>query len=481
MTDKRRNHGISARRLRRPIACIMLAITYLITFSIMAMYVANSNEMGTVQEVIGAGVVLFGAYAAFTVHLMFAAKQVMGDPKKLLMICVTLLAIVLISMLMMRVDPCFSVMLIAVLVFTLMVDERVALAVVAVTSIATALIAMFDAESFQYAVGVGCANAVSGITAVYALRMRRTRSSTIVASAIAALVGVLAYTGVMLTGGVAFADFWDGLLWFIGSSLLGGIVTVGIMPLLEIMFDVATEARLNELLNNNNPLLKRLMMEAPGTYHHSVLVASLAEAAAENIGADALLCKVGAYYHDVGKLRSPMYFKENQRPNYNIHDELDPYESAQRIIAHQRDGVTLLSKYRMPGAVIRIVAEHHGDSVVFFFYDKAKRLAPAGAQVDEKLFRYPSQKPSTKEGAIVLLADCCEAAVRSMTNCTMSDIESKVKDVITHKWNKRDGMLWASPLTFYDIVKIERSFIKTFAALHHERIEYPDWEDNDVR
>ena len=204
------------------------------------------------------------------------------------------------------------------------------------------------------------------------------------------------------------------------------------------------------------------------------------KAAAEQIGANALLCRVCACYHDVGKLRAPLYFKENQHGR-NIHDELDPYESARSIIAHVKDGVTLLEKYKLPGEVVRIVSEHHGDSVMVYFYDKAKKLAPEGAKIDEKPFRYPQNKPSSKEAALLLLADCCEAAVRSMNNPTTEDVRNMITNVITHKWDKHDSMLWNSPLTFIDIKKIEKSFMKTFAALYHERIEYPDLEDIDVR
>lgn len=458
----------------------MLAVVPIAVIVIIAISINNSE--GVTLAILGAALAFTAAFAVFAAHLLFSASEIVRDAKRMTMICISLLMVEMLSMLMLRVDAGFSPMLIATMILALMVDERTSLMSVLVTSISSGLIVL--SLSPQYActaIASVCAAATGGVACVYALRMRHTRSATIIASAIAGGVSLIAYIGVMLMAGAAFKDYWHSLLWTIGSAVLCGIVTVGIMPLFEILFDVATDARLNELLNNNNPLIKRLMMDAPGTYHHSVLVATLAESAAELVGANALLCKAGAYYHDVGKLRSPMYFRENQKPDYNIHDELDPFESAQRIIAHQRDGVTLLTKYKLPGEVIRIVAEHHGDSVMVYFYDKAKRLAPPGVQIDEKQFRYPSKKPTTKEGAIVMLADCCEAAVRSMPNPTMTEIEAKVREVIAHKWNKRDAMLWSSPLTFAEISTIESSFIRTFAALHHERVEYPDLEDIDVR
>ncbi len=472
-----RSYGI--RKIKRPMAYCMLATVFVITSVFLS--ISSLNEGRSTINILGSALVLLLAFAEFAVHLRFASAEVMESPRKMMMISISLLVVELLALLMLRVDAGFSPMLIAVMLLSLMVDEHAALASIFICTISTGVISSITAEADYVPLAGMCATLVSGIAAVYSLRMRRTRSTTIIASAIAGAVALLAFAGVMLMHSVDFADYWRSLLWTAGSAVLCGIVTVGIMPLFETLFDVATDARLNELLNNDNPLIKRLMLEAPGTYHHSVLVASLAEAAAEKIGANALLCKVGAYYHDVGKLRSPLYFRENQKPDYNIHDELDPFESAQRIIAHQRDGVTLLTKHRLPGDVIRIVGEHHGDSVMVYFYDKAKRMAPNGAQVDEKQFRYPSKKPSSKESAIVMLADCCEAAVRSMQNPTMKDIQAKVHDVIAHKWNKSDAMLWHSPLTFAEIREIEGSFIKTFAALHHERVEYPDLEDIDVR
>ena len=217
-----------------------------------------------------------------------------------------------------------------------------------------------------------------------------------------------------------------------------------------------------------------MMVAAPGTYHHSMMVASLAEGAAEAIGANALLARTGAMYHDVGKLRRPQYFRENQN-GHNIHDTLQPEESAGFIIAHQKDAMSYLSRYRMPSEVKKIVAEHHGTTLVTYFYFKAKQQQTQdGEPVIERLFRYQGNLPSTKESAIVMLADSCEAAVRSMSEPTREDVAEMVRKIVQGKMD--DGQLKMCPLTLGEINQIEKSFLVTFTGLMHERIRYPALE-----
>ena len=315
-----------------------------------------------------------------------------------------------------------------------------------------------------------------GFAAVIALKINKGRTSPIISGVIGGIVSGIILICVQAFFGVRITDVLLDACGLLASSALCGVLAVGLMPVCESIFDVTTETRLNDLLNNNNPLLKRLMFEAPGTYHHSILVAALAESAADEVDANSLLCKVAAYYHDVGKLTSPAHFIENQR-DYNIHDELPPEESARRIISHQSDGVTLLKKHKFPSDVIEIVAQHHGDSTVRFFYNKAVNDAGSPEEVDAAVYRYKANKPSTKESAIIMLADCCEAAVRSMKNPTHEMIADKVHEVINGLWLREDGQLSESPLTAKDIKKIEQSFLKTLSAQYHERVEYPPLEE----
>ena len=260
-------------------------------------------------------------------------------------------------------------------------------------------------------------------------------------------------------------------LWGLAGGGIAGVLCVAIQPLLELIFNLPTPTKLLELSNPNHPLLHRLLLEAPGTYHHSIVVSSLAEASAEAIGANPLLARVGGYYHDIGKLRRPLYFKENQLGGENKLIDTDPYTAAQIVISHVNDGATLARQYHLPREVIRIIHEHHGNTPVMYFYSMAVKEAD-GRPVDINGFRYDSAPPSTKEGAIVLLCDTIEAAVRSMQNPTPEAIESFIIKLIRGKL--QDGQLSNSPLTLKDIDDICHACATVLNGVFHERIEYPD-------
>ena len=260
-------------------------------------------------------------------------------------------------------------------------------------------------------------------------------------------------------------------LWGLAGGGIAGALAIALQPLLELIFNLPTPTKLMELSNPNHPLLRRLLLEAPGTYHHSIVVSSLAEAAAEAIGANPLLARVGGYYHDVGKLRRPQYFKENQLGGENKLTETDPYTAAQIVISHTRDGVTLARNYHLPREVLRIIQEHHGNTPVMYFYAAAVKQAN-GQEVDPSFFRYDANPPSTKEGAIVLLCDTIEAAVRSMQSPTPEAIEDFIIKLVRGKL--QDGQLSNSPLTLKDIDDICHACATVLNGVFHERIEYPD-------
>ena len=260
-------------------------------------------------------------------------------------------------------------------------------------------------------------------------------------------------------------------LWGLASGAISGALSIAVQPLLELIFNLPTPTKLMELSNPNHPLLRRLLLEAPGTYHHSIVVSSLAEAAAEAIGANPLLARVGGYYHDVGKLRRPQYFKENQLGGENKLTETDPYTAAQIVISHTRDGATLARNYHLPREVLRIIQEHHGNTPVMYFYAAAVKQAN-GQEVDPAYFRYDANPPSTKEGAIVLLCDTIEAAVRSMQSPTPEAIEDFIIKLVRGKL--QDGQLSNSPLTLKDIDDICHACATVLNGVFHERIEYPD-------
>lgn len=258
-------------------------------------------------------------------------------------------------------------------------------------------------------------------------------------------------------------------VWSMAGGVIGGLIAVGFQPVFEAAFNLATPSKLLELANPNQPLLRRLLIEAPGTYHHAIIVANLSEAAAEKIGANPLLARTGAYFHDIGKLKRPLYFKENQRGE-NPHDRTDAYVSAAIVTAHTSDGLALAQKHHLPPEIQRIIAEHHGDTPVMYFYHKALQQAD-GKPVDIKDFRYDGSRPTTKESAIVMLADTIEAAVRSMPDPTPQAIQRFIERLVRGKIE--DGQLSHSPLSLQDIDGICEAFSAVLSGVFHERIEYP--------
>lgn len=254
----------------------------------------------------------------------------------------------------------------------------------------------------------------------------------------------------------------------IGSGVGSAVLTIGLLPFFEAGFGILSTIKLIELSNPNHPLLKKILTEAPGTYHHSVMVANLADAACEAIGANGLLARVGCYYHDIGKTRRPKFFVENQINIDNPHNNLDPVVSKDIIMAHTTDGAEILQKHRMPKEIIDIAKQHHGTSMIKYFYYKAKE---AGLDVDEQSFRYPGPKPQTKEAAVINIADSVEAAVRSMKNPDLEKIADLVKNIIKDRLN--DEQFIECNLTMKELTIVEKTFLETLHGTFHSRIEYP--------
>ncbi len=252
------------------------------------------------------------------------------------------------------------------------------------------------------------------------------------------------------------------------SLALGGLFLIG--PL----FDITTTMRLVELSRPDHPLLQRLLREAPGTYHHSLMVANLAEQAAERISADAMLTRVGAYYHDVGKIARPYFFTENQVEGVNPHGRLDPRTSAEVIISHVKDGLELARRYRLPRRIRAFIPEHHGTNRASFLYSKAVQLAGDDVLVDENDFRYPGPKPQSKETALVMLADSCEATVRSVRPTSAEDVAEIVSRIIDQR--VADGQLSECDLTLRDLEIIRETFVSALKGVFHPRIKYPQSE-----
>jgi putative nucleotidyltransferase with HDIG domain len=262
---------------------------------------------------------------------------------------------------------------------------------------------------------------------------------------------------------------WDWAFAFLGG-IGAGIVTAGIVPLIEMIFDYTTDITLLELANLDRPILRQLMIEAPGTYHHSVIVGTLVEAAASEIGANPLLARVCGYYHDIGKMNKPLYFIENQKGK-NKHDRLAPSMSSLILIAHVKDGVEIAKKDKLGQVIIDTIKQHHGTSLIKFFFEKAKqRKGDDSVNIDD--FRYPGPKPQTREAGLVMLADTVEAASRTLDNPTPSRIQGLVQTLINKIFS--DGQLDACELTLKDLHNIAKSFNKILSGIYHHRIEYPE-------
>lgn len=257
------------------------------------------------------------------------------------------------------------------------------------------------------------------------------------------------------------------------GALLSSMLVSAFVPLFETLFHYTTNIKLLELANLNSPLLRELLIKAPGTYHHSVMVGNLVEAAAEAIGANPLLARVSAYYHDVGKTAKPLYFIENMQGGENRHDKLSPHMSALVLISHLKEGEILAREHRLGQLITDIIRQHHGTAMITFFYEKARQQAEAeGLHVEEQEFRYPGPKPQTREAGLVMLADAVEAASRTLVNPTPDRIQGMVQKLINRIFS--DGQLDECELTLKNLHEIAKSFNRILAAMFHHRIDYPE-------
>ncbi len=263
---------------------------------------------------------------------------------------------------------------------------------------------------------------------------------------------------------------FQGLLGAI-NGIVSAVITIGLLPYLEHAFNITTPIKLLDLAKPNHPLLQRLLLDAPGTYHHSVLVGNLAETAAVTVGADPVIVRVGAYYHDIGKIKRPYFFIENQAGCDNPHDKISPSLSTLIVTSHIKDGFDLCKEYKLPQVIVDIIQQHHGTTLASYFYKRATETEH-GECVIESDFRYEGPTPQTKEAALVMLADSCEAAVRSISKPNVNRIEATVRKIIRERL--QDGQLDDCNLTLSDLKVIGDVYIRLLSSMFHSRIEYPE-------
>ena len=314
---------------------------------------------------------------------------------------------------------------------------------------------------------------ISGIVAIYSIRKATQRSNLTRAGLIIAGVNIITISALGLINNEGYYLILQNNLWGVLNGFLAVILTIGILPFLESYFDITTSFKLMELSNPNQPLLKKMILEAPGTYHHSIVVGNLSETAAEEIGGNGLLARVGAIYHDIGKIKRPYFFTENQEAYKNIHDDMEPSLSALVIASHVKEGIELAKKNKLPKDIIDIIAQHHGTNLITYFFHRAlKENGSANDAVAEENYRYSGPKPQTKEAGIILLADSLEAATRSLNNPTATRIKTLAKEIIQK--NLENGQLEECDLTLKDLDKIGDSFSRILTGMFHSRVEYPD-------
>jgi hypothetical protein len=314
---------------------------------------------------------------------------------------------------------------------------------------------------------------LGSIAASYQIVRIRQRSVFLKIGLFLGIINMAAIICLNLITGNLFNDLPLRLVMGFFGGIFTGILVAGITPLFESIFGFITDIKLLELANLNQPLFQQMIIEAPGTYHHSIVVSSLAESAAEAIGANALLVKVSSYYHDIGKLKKPHYFIENQQNTDNKHDRLSPKMSSLIIMSHVKDGCELAAKAKLGRLIINIIRQHHGTSIISFFYDKAKKDKDQSIRsLSESDFRYPGPKPQTKEAGLIMLADVIEASSRTLSNPTPSRIRSLVRERIEGIY--MDGQLDECELTLSNLNTIAESFIKILTGIFHHRIDYPE-------
>ena len=391
-------------------------------------------------------------------------KDIYNNSSKLIMINIITIMTIVFARAFSIASPYLIPLACTPILLTLLLNYRISLVVSITNIILMAVAVSFNIEIIILAI-------VSVIVGATFLKKMQQRNDIVYSCIyIAILNGVMTLSISALVTSNLKEILLDTAFILVGS-LLSGILSTGLLPFFESMFDIVTNVKLLELSNPNNPLLKKLLMEAPGTYHHSVIVANLAEVATEAVGGNALLARIGAYYHDIGKTKKPYFFKENQLGKENPHDDITPELSKLLIISHVKDGLELAREYKLPKVIQDFIPTHHGKTLVKYFYLTAKNNAENPDDIKEEDYMYPGPKPKTKEQCILMLADSVEAAVRSINNPTKEKIENMVDNIVKDKLSS--GQLDDSQLTISDVKKIKKCFLKTLNGIYHERIEYP--------
>jgi cyclic-di-AMP phosphodiesterase PgpH len=377
------------------------------------------------------------------------------------------LAVLVLQRFALALSPSFIFVLVVPLLVAVIVDETTALMWAVWSAVVTALVVPATPLVTLVATLIGA------VAAVLSVRWVRSRPAVFLAGLLGGLAGGVALVVmVLLGGGLSPLATLSAFATFLAGGVLAGIVALGLLVLAESVFGFLTDFRLLELSNPSHPLLQRLLIEAPGSYQHSQIIANLVEQAVQAIGGNALLARVGALYHDVGKMRRPQFFVENQFSGDNPHDRISPHLSYLIITSHVRDGLELLREYRLPRELEPYVLEHHGTGVLVYFY---KRALEDSASISELSFRYPGPRPRSKETAVLMLADAVESASRTLSDPSQGSIRALIDRLVDERL--QDDQLSQSPLNLHDLEVIANTFERMMTAILHRRITYPTAEE----
>ena len=432
----------------------------------------RSGNVSWVRIGVGRLILIVATIALYFLYLYLLRPVIFADTRKMLMLCL-LLAISLVgyfvAALMVNVADGAAAYAVPValttVLLTIVFDSRVG-------SFAAITLSLLSGLIFGFSFQVAFVTLVVGILAVFSVRDVKNRSQLLATAGLVLVSMALLLFAFDLLRAAPFTDRLNNELAAAPIHAISLLLAGPILLVLERVFRVTTDITLLELSDTNRPLLKELSLRAPGTFNHSLQVANLAEAAADAIGANALRTRVGALYHDIGKMRKPEYFIENQQPGENPHEKLKPSMSTLVIAAHVKDGLELGREYNLPQVVVDFIGSHHGTSLMEFFYRRAQEMSES--EVDEAEFRYPGPRPRTNEQAIVMLADSVEAASRSLDKPTPKKLETLIDGIFSSR--VADGQLDQSGLTFSDLTTIKETFHSLLCGIYHFRVKYPDQE-----
>ncbi|MEI5905799.1 HD family phosphohydrolase [Bacillus spongiae] len=430
------------------------------------------------------GLALFVIMIVFILFVYFYRWPIPEEKKQNYMILLSLIFVFTLLLMkifallqeldIMMVGFLFPVAMASMLV-TLLLNERLSIIMSILLAVCGSII-FHESVTGSFNVEIAIYFLFSGLMGTIILSKQNQRISILQTGFVVSIVNLMIIFFIVLLGSNPYEDmdYIYFVVYAFGSGITSAVLTIGILPFFEAGFGILSTMRLVELSNPNHPLLKRILTEAPGTYHHSVMVANLSEVACEAIGANGLLARVGSYYHDIGKTKRSHFFIENQMNNVNPHDRIPPERSRDIIIAHAVDGGEMLRKHKMPKEFIDIAEQHHGTSLIKFFYHKAKETR---TDVKEEEYRYPGPKPQTKEIAVISIADSVEAAVRSMDRPTKEKIEKLVSSIIQDRL--LDGQFNECNITLRELEVVKETLCEALNGIFHSRIEYPDEKKED--